>query len=111
MAQIPTAEEYIKQYPYVDAFLSSAQGHQVLKDFMVGFAKLHLEACKQDIAENIKLSRASSYGTYNELTANFEPTDESVYVETSYGHGDYGYTAVKPDVNSILNSYPSTNIK
>lgn len=33
------AEEYIKGHPYVDSFLSSAQGYEVLVSFMVAFAK------------------------------------------------------------------------
>lgn len=34
------AEEFIKKYPYVDSFLSSAQGYEVLTKFMVEFSKL-----------------------------------------------------------------------
>jgi hypothetical protein len=80
MAQIPTAEEYIEQYPYVDAFLSSAQGHQVLKDFMIGFAKMHVEAALKAAYENIEYTEVDSSVPY--------------VVE-----------------DSILNSYPLTNIK
>ena len=42
--KVPTAEEYVKEHPYVDSFLSSAQGYDVLVRFMIEFAKLHVEA-------------------------------------------------------------------
>jgi hypothetical protein len=33
------AEFYIKEHPYVDSFLSSAQGYEVLITFMIDFSK------------------------------------------------------------------------
>ncbi len=51
MGKVPTAEEYIKQYPYVDSFLSSAQGYDVLKTFMIEFAKLHVTAALKEAIE------------------------------------------------------------
>lgn len=38
-----TEEEYIKNHPYVDSFLSSAQGYDVLQTFMINFAKLKVK--------------------------------------------------------------------
>ena len=86
MSNIPTAEEYVKQYPYIDSFLSSAQGYEVLTTFMKEFAKLHVEAALKAASENAK-------------TEYIEPDGCAT--------GDYY------DINkdSILNSYSIENIK
>lgn len=60
MEKTPTAEEYIKQYPYVDSFLSSAQGYDVLKTFMIEFAKIHAEAALKAASEKGKCSNGTS---------------------------------------------------
>lgn len=77
----------------------------------VEFAKLHVEAALKEASEKARLAQAFDYGSYYEPTAKFKPTDLTVFIKEEYGHGDSGHVAVKTDKDSILNSYPLTNIK
>ena len=81
MEQTPTAEEYIKQHPYIDSFLSSAQGYDVLTRFMKEFAKIHVEAALKEASEKAEVY--ADEGGYSEFV----------------------------DEQSILNSYSLDNIK
>lgn len=83
MEKVPTAEEYIKQYPYIDSFLNSAQGYDVLTRFMVDFAKLHVEAALEQVRYNIEINDFDEHGQYSPCV----------------------------DEPSILNAYPLDNIK
>lgn len=84
--KIPTVEEYIKQHPYVDSFLSSAQGYDVLVRFMTEFAKLHVQAALKEASERAETTYESHWSGEQE-----------------------GYSYV--DKDSILNAYPLDNIK
>jgi hypothetical protein len=72
MKNIPTAEEYVNTRPYVCAFLSSAQGFEILTSFMIEFAKLHVEAALE--AANNKVNYAME-----EFGAVFPDTVLNVY--------------------------------
>jgi hypothetical protein len=87
MIEILTAEEYIKKHPYVDSFLSSAQGYEVLQTFMIEFAKLHVGAAQNEIIEHAILGKIGAFGTY-------------------WNRGD-----LVIDKDSVRNAYPLTNIK
>lgn len=86
--KLPTAEKYIKKHPYVDSFLGSAQGYEVLINFMVEFAKLHVTAA---------LKQAS---------------DQATAIGGGYQSDSRHLPSNKTTVNkeSILNSYPLENI-
>lgn len=81
--KVPTADEYIKEHPYVCSFLSSAQGYEVLIEFMTDFAKLHVQAALKAASE----------------AADYEADGQEYIVN------------VWIDRDSILDSYPLENIK
>ena len=99
----PTAEEFLKS--------KGLGGYQEFDGILQEFAKLHVEAALKEASEKAKLAKAFDYGSYNESTAKFKPIDEKVVVKESYGHGDSGYSAIKVDSDSILNSYSLEKIK
>lgn len=103
--KLPTAEEWLEH------FEENAYPGIPLSECMIDFAKMHVEAALKEASKNVKLSKAFDYGKYDEKTAKFEPIDKKVEVRESYGHGDCGYTAIKVDTESILNSYSLDNIK
>jgi len=74
--QLMDSAEYIKSHPYIDSFLSSAQGYDVLQTFMVEFAKLHVEAALKSVAIDIITAEQEKYGTYYQ-----ECWDEKVIVK------------------------------
>ena len=80
---IQTAEEFKKQYPYLDAMFGSAQEHESVIMLMTEFAKLHVEAA---------LKIASEKGV-TELRSEGNSDDQIV------------------NKDSILNAYPLENIK
>jgi hypothetical protein len=102
---IPTAEEWLKHFEE-NAYLGTP-----ISECMIEFAKLHVEQALKAASEKVKLAKAFNYGSYNESEAKFKPTYLTVFIKEEYGHGDSGYVAVKTDTESILNSYPLSNIK
>ena len=100
MEKIPTALEMFQKGEFTK-----------IQDAMIEFAKLHVEAALKEASEKVKLAKAFDYGSYYEPTAKFKPTTDNIFVKEEYGHGDSGYVAVKPDTDTILNSYPLDNIK
>ena len=105
MEKIPTAWEFITSHP---GHLTGEVDDETL---MIEFAKLHVTSALKEASEKAKLAKAFDYGSYYEPTANFKPIDEKVVVKESYGHGDSGYSAIKVDSDSILNSYSLEKIK
>lgn len=87
MNKVLTTEEYIKKHPYIDSFLSSAQGYEVLQTFMIEFAKLHVEAAQNEIIEHAILGKIGAFGTY------------------------WNRSDLVIDEDSVRNAYPLTNIK
>ena len=102
---LPTAEEFCNER------LGFEQYGTDVPYFMIAFAKIHVKAALKAASENTKLAKAFNYGSYNESAAEFKPTSLTVFIKEEYGHGDSGYVAIKTDKDSILNSYPLTNIK
>lgn len=100
MEKIPTALELFQTGEFIK-----------IQDAMIEFAKMHVEAALKEASEKAKLAKAFDYGSYYESTANFKPIDDKVVVEEQHGHGDSGYSAIKVDTDSILNSYSLENIK
>lgn len=88
MNNIPTAEGYIKKHPYVNSFLSSAQGYDVLVTFMIEFAKLHVQAALKEASEKYAMK--------------FKDNIEELHMNDDF---------MEVDRNSILNAYPLENIK
>ena len=82
MSKIPTAEELSKKYTR----LTSAVALKDLSDFAIEFAKLHVEACKEEYLQK-------AFGRYMNHAFDKNPT------------------RVPIDEDSILNAYPLTNIK
>ena len=77
--KIPTAEEFYKlKYPDLSP-----------EECMIEFTKLHIDACKEEIANNAK-------------------TKSDWYQSNDCPDG-FSYEAI--DRDSILNAYPKTNIK
>lgn len=93
MIEILTAEEYIKKHPYIDSFLSSAQGYEVLQTFMINFAKLHVEVALEKAYHNAELK---------------EKTKGDMLICYTFDEMEGAYVL---DKDSILNAYPLTNIK
>lgn len=91
MKKLPTAEEYIKEHPYIDSFLNSAQGYEVLKTFMIDFAKLHRKAILEAVSEKAKTKTTWSK-------------------KSRPGYSGFSSSEIV-DKKSILNSYPEENIK
>jgi hypothetical protein len=82
MEKIPTAEEFL-----IDKGYSGFAKHTLVKEWMKEFAKLHVEAALKEASEKAKITYEYSGNTGSEYC------DEFV------------------DKDSILNSYPSENIK
>ncbi len=90
---IPTAEEFLKEYELGNTGKIDIED---TKEAIIEFAKLHVEAALKAASEN-------AYVEYIDLDTNeiFDYTD----VITDDNVGAY------VNKNSILNSYPLTNIK
>lgn len=56
MNKIPTTEELIERVTSFDNPKSNGLPFKDIKDLMIEFAKLHVEACKKEIAENATCS-------------------------------------------------------
>ena len=114
MEKITTAEEFLIRQG-CQRMLCDDEDHDFFEDVqpsnLIEFAKLHVEAALKEASEKAKLAKAFDYGSYYESTANFKPIDDKVVVEEQHGHGDSGYSAIKVDTDSILNSYSLENIK
>lgn len=83
MKEIPTAEEFLKQYQKGGDSFCVTKGEAINK--LVEFAKLHVQACKEDIKNNAE-------------------------VFDSWNSGLAG-SAASLDKDSIDKCYPLTNIK
>ena len=88
MSKIPTAEEILELHYNMDR---DEDGHPIYydwsaKDAMIEFAKLHVEACKEEYLQK-------GFGRYMNHTFDKYPT------------------RVPIDEDSILNAYPIENIK
>lgn len=81
---IPTAEEFLKNKPFMRDDLECDTNYQL----MIEFAKLHVEAALKAAAENIRTR----------------------YTQAPIGEGELNIIEYV-DKNSILNAYPLTNIK
>ena len=81
------------------------------EEIMIYFARMHVENALKEASKEVKLSKAFGYGRYNESTAEFKPTNDSVSLKESYGHGECSYIAIKVDMYSMMNAYPLENIK
>lgn len=89
MAEILTAEEFLMKEEFVDT-LEYKQGYlNNVKNYMIEFAKLHVEAALKEASEK----------------ATVTPIDHEEISEGSF-RPIWGV-----DDDSILNSYPLTNIK
>ncbi len=90
--KIPSAEEFLKQKPWIHGM-----SREDLSIAMIAFAKLHVEACKEEIAKNAEVSRDGR-------------SEGKVYYVEKYDSSNKEQE-FRVDTNSILNSYPLENIK
>ena len=81
MSKIPTAEEFL-----INKNMPGFAKHTVFTDYMIEFAKLHVEACKEEYLQK-------AFGRYMNHAFDKNPT------------------RVPIDEDSILNAYPLENIK
>jgi hypothetical protein len=129
MKQIPTAEEWIKKHYEEDVkihfinfsrrenkeqtYKEYAQIHPLkkLEETMIEFAKLHVEAFRQEILKNGKIKEEffstedTSLSSIKEIIANGGYGRYNIYGDV------YGVDKVSIDRDSILNNYPLENIK
>ena len=82
MSKIPTAEEFLKGRPWKNGMNLQERIHES----MIEFAKLHVEACKEEYLQK-------AFGRYMNHAFDKNPT------------------RVLIDEDSILNAYPLENIK
>ena len=88
---IPTAEEFLKNYKndsdhYADQDYSEGRLIKALQEF----TKLHIEECKKEVSEKVKLK-----GWLRDFAYQFLQESDSDGI----------------DIDSILNAYPLENIK
>jgi len=86
--KIPTASEWLESF---GADADDMYYKQSVEEAMIEFAKLHVEACKKEISENVRVT---------DSVGEFLQRDELGFEGDNY-----------IDKNSILNSYPLENIK
>jgi hypothetical protein len=95
---IPTAKEFSKNYTK----LRSAVALKDLSDFAIKFASLHIEAALEAVKNNINLKIENDcYGT----------TFSKSFGSTEREQGFSSHTSVSVNTDSILNTYPLSNIK
>jgi hypothetical protein len=95
MEQIPTAKEFCrKRHNESDPTISWIDFNEMV---MVEFAKLHVEAALKEASENAKASLGKDWISRKE-----QKIHPGQLVDT---------IIIKVDKDSILNSYPLTNIK
>jgi hypothetical protein len=54
MKKMPTAEEYIWRYDFIDNFLSSKTPTKDLENFLINFAKLHVQQALKEASKKSK---------------------------------------------------------
>ena len=97
MAEIPTAERYwLKTSKDSDISAGLIKPNSCTK-FMIEFAKMHVEAALKEASENAKASLGKDWISRKE-----QKIHPGQLVDT---------IIIKVDKDSILNSYPLTNIK
>ncbi len=89
MNTIPTADEF--QDKYLDKY-----GHGDISLCMIEFVKLHCEAQAKEIVEKVHLSYSSGEGNFGKSATHLDAN---------------GGFEVKINEDSILNAYPTSNIK
>ena len=87
MEKLPTPDEFLKDNKYPPYTENGGLGTHYVKDAMILFAKLHVEAALKEASEKAK--------TKEDIAIFAEGTFETQIV----------------DKDSILNAYPLTNIK
>jgi hypothetical protein len=114
MVQIPTAEAFL-----IDRNISNPKGHvfrlnlsrdchvnteKDIQSALIEFAKMHVTAALKEASENATW-KDESFDTYFGDSRNFDFIDTDGAGDPSTGH------IISVDKDSILNSYPLTNIK
>ena len=106
MSKIPTVEEFLKGRTWKNGMNLEERIHES----MIEFARLHVEACKKEIAE-----KASIKHEYQEEIYNFnycDNFDEGLcFMRMDEDGMPFGADIVEVNKDSILNAYPLTNIK
>jgi hypothetical protein len=107
MKQVPTAEEFLsKKYPMQDIV--------VIRSFapvLIEFAKLHVEAFREDLLENVKTKEEFFSDENTSLTLIKEMIEDGGYGRYDRYGEVYAVDVISVDKDSILNAYPLTNIK
>jgi len=97
MDKIPTAEEFLKQKPFIH---SMTRGDQQVA--MIEFAKLHLQAQKEAIVKNAKVLMIDNCSDHTPYWGACSTCGE---------YHNYKIPSEEIDKSSVLNSYPLDNIK
>ncbi len=109
MAQIPTAENVIRsqfcegEFDEIMGYLNNSIEPSI-KQAMIEFAKMHVEAALKEASEKVTW-KMESFDTYFGDSRAFDFIDTDYAGDPSTGHN------VLVDKDSILNSYPLSNIK
>lgn len=108
---IPTAQEFLNNYRFEAGEHIGNRDFDTMARFAIEFAKLHCEEFREDLLKNTKIK---------EVYFSLEDTPLSLIKEMienggagrydSYGNA-YAVTVSSIDGDSIINSYPLTNIK
>jgi hypothetical protein len=100
MAEIPTAREFYQNYIEEN----NNDSHVDIEEMLIDFAKLHVEAALKEASKKVTW-KMESFNTYFGDSRAFDFIDTDYAGDPSTGHN------VLVDKDSILNSYPLTNIK
>lgn len=95
MNKLPTAEEFLNNYKFKAGEHIGNSDYDIMAKFAREFAKLHVEACKKDIVDKVKVIHKNYKGSHN----------------ISFPYSVDNYSDLHLDKESIFNAYPLTNIK
>ena len=115
MSKIPTAEEFLHQSKSLHDMWDNTRGRgewdeKAIINSHIEFARLHVEACKKEIAEKARIKHEYQEEIYNfNYCDNF---DEGLcFMRMDEDGMPFGADIVEVNKDSILNAYPLTNIK
>lgn len=110
--KIPTAEELINLTTSMDHPESKGMIYKDIKDIMIEFAKLHVEAALRAASEKQVIEAYYEDWNDTENTGKDGPfLNDNNYEATYLAPVISGGKCFVVDKNSILNAYPLTNIK
>jgi hypothetical protein len=95
---IPTAEEFLKNKPFMRSDLQCETNYQL----MIEFAKLHVEAALKAILENVKVKMIDNCSDHTPYRGECGKCGS---------YHNYKIASEEVDEESIINAYPLTNIK